>query len=161
MSAWGALVGGLAGTLVLTTMLATASHLRLTRMDIPFLLGTAWTDDRSRARVVGYALHFAAGLVFSLIYYAAFLALGRAGWTLGMLFGVVHALFAGTTLVNVLLPAVHPRMGTSITAANSSPLLEPPGFMLVNYGRATPLVTIVAHLAYGAVVGMFTGTASR
>ena len=161
MSAWGALIGGLAGTLVLTTMLATASHLRLTRMDIPFLLGTAWTDDRSRARVVGYALHFVAGLVFSLVYYAAFLALGRAGWTLGALFGLVHALFAGTTLVNVLLPAVHPRMGTSITAANSSPLLEPPGFMLVNYGRATPLVTIVAHLAYGAVVGVFTGTASR
>jgi hypothetical protein len=161
MSAWGALIGGLAGTLVLTTMLATASHLRLTRMDIPFLLGTAWTDDRSRARVVGYALHFVAGLVFSLVYYAAFLALGRAGWTLGTLFGLVHALFAGTTLVNVLLPAVHPRMGTSITAANSSPLLEPPGFMLVNYGRATPLVTIVAHLAYGAVVGVFTGTASR
>ena len=161
MSAWGALIGGLAGTLVLTTMLATASHLRLTRMDIPFLLGTAWTDDRSRARVVGYALHFVAGLVFALVYYAAFLALGRAGWTLGMLFGFVHALFAGTTLVNVLLPAVHPRMGTSITAADSSPLLEPPGFMLVNYGRATPLVTIVAHLAYGAVVGLFTGTASR
>jgi hypothetical protein len=161
MSAWGALIGGFAGTLVLTTILATASHLRLTRMDIPFLLGTAWTDDRSRARVVGYALHFVAGLVFSLVYYAASLALGRGGWTLGTLFGLVHALFAGTTLVNVLLPAVHPRMGTSITAANSSPLLEPPGFMLVNYGRATPLVTIVAHLAYGAVVGVFTGTASR
>jgi hypothetical protein len=161
MTAWGALIGGFAGTLVLTTMLATASHLRLTRMDIPFLLGTAWTEDRSRARALGYALHFVAGLVFSLFYYVAFLALGRAGWTVGMLFGLVHALFAGTTLVNVLLPAVHPRMGTSITAANSSPLLEPPGFMLVNYGRATPLVTIVAHLAYGAVVGLFTGTASR
>jgi hypothetical protein len=161
MSAWGALTGGFAGTLVLTTMLAGASHLRLTRMDIPFLLGTAWTDDRARARVVGYALHFVAGLVFSLFYYAAFLALGRAGWTVGMLFGLVHALFAGTSLVNVLLPAVHPRMGTSATAADSSPLLEPPGFMLVNYGRATPVVTIVAHLAYGAVVGVFTGTASR
>ena len=161
MSIWGALVGGFAGTLVLTMTLAAASQLRLSRMDIPFLLGTAWTDDRSRARVVGYALHFLAGLVFSLAYYAAFLALGRAGWALGMLFGLVHGLFAGTTLVNVLLPAIHPRMGTSFSAANSSPLLEPPGFMLVNYGRATPVVTILAHLAYGAIVGMFTGASSR
>lgn len=159
MNAWGALVGGFAGTLVLTITLAAASQLRLTRMDIPFLLGTAWTDDRSRARVVGYAAHFVAGLAFSLVYHAAFLALGRAGWGLGMVFGLVHALFAGTTLVNVLLPAVHPRMGTSMSAANSSPLLEPPGFMLLNYGRATPIVTILAHLAYGAIVGLFTGAA--
>lgn len=161
MSAWSALVGGLAGTLVLTTALAAASQLRLTRMDIPFLLGTACTDDRSRARMIGYAFHFVAGLVFALAYYAAFAALGRAGWVLGMLFGLVHALFAGTTLVNVLLPAVHPRMGTPFSAANSSPLLEAPGFMLLNYGRATPAVTILAHLAYGAIVGWFIGATPR
>ena len=160
MSAWGVLAGGFAGTLVLTTALAAASHLKLTRMDLPFLLGTAYTDDRTRARVVGYALHFVAGLVFALVYYAAFLALGRAGWALGLVFGLVHALFAGTALVNVLLPAVHPRMGTPMSAADSSPLLEAPGFMLMNYGRATPVVTILAHLAYGAIVGWFIGAAA-
>ena len=47
MSAWGVLVGGFAGTLVLTIVLAASSQLGLTRMDLPFLLGTAWTDDRS------------------------------------------------------------------------------------------------------------------
>jgi hypothetical protein len=156
MSIGGALVGGFAGTLVLTATLAAVNHLRLTRMDIPFLLGTAFTQDRSRARVIGYALHFVAGLVFALVYYALFAALGRAGWRLGMLFGLVQALFAGTALVNVLLPAVHPRMGTPDSAANSSPLLEAPGFMLLNYGRATPAVSILAHLAYGAIVGLFT-----
>jgi len=161
MSAWGALFGGFAGTLVLTIMLAAGSQLRLTRMDLPFLLGTAWAEDRARARVAGYALHFLAGLVFAVIYYAAFAVLGRAGWVLGMLFGLVHALFAGTTLVNVLLPAVHPRMGTSMSAASSSPLLEPPGFMLMNYGPATPILTVLAHLAYGAIVGAFTAATPR
>jgi hypothetical protein len=155
MTGWSALVGGAAGTLVLTTVIGAASQLRMTRMDIPFLLGTAFTTDRSRARVVGYALHMGAGLVFALLYFAAFTALGRAGWALGMLFGLFHGLFAGTTLVNVLLPVVHPRMGTGDTAATSSPLLEPPGFMLLNYGRATPVVTLLAHLAYGATVGAF------
>jgi hypothetical protein len=155
VSVWGALAGGIAGTLVLTTALSAGSQLRLTRMDIPFLLGTALTDDRSRAKLVGYVLHFTAGLVFALIYYAGFLALGRAGWEVGLIFGLAHALFAGTTLVNVLLPVVHPRMGTPSSAADSSPLLEPPGFMLLNYGRTTPIVTILAHLAYGAIVGAF------
>jgi len=159
VSIWSALAGGFAGTLVLTTALAAASHLRLTRMDIPFLLGTAFSDDRSRARMIGYSLHFVAGLAFALVYYIAFMALGRAGWALGMLFGLVHALFAGTTLVNVLLPTVHPRMGTPVSAADSSPLLEAPGFMLLNYGRATPTVTILAHLAYGAIVGWFIAAA--
>lgn len=159
MSVWGALAGGFVGTLVLTTALAAGSQLRLTRMDIPFLLGTAFTEDRARARVVGYALHFVAGLIFSLFYYAGFVVLGQAGWPLGLVFGLVHALFAGTTLVNVLLPVVHPRMGTLESAADSSPLLEAPGFMLLNYGRTTPILTVLAHLAYGAIVGAFVASA--
>ena len=62
---WGAVVGGLVGTLVLTTMLRAASELGLTRMDIPFLLGTAVTENRVRAKAVGYVLHFVFGLLFA------------------------------------------------------------------------------------------------
>ncbi len=149
------LVGGFVGTLVLTTILRAASEFRLTRMDLPFLLGTAVTDDRTRAKAIGYLLHFVAGLVFAVIYHATFQALDRAGPALGALFGVLHALFAGTALVNVLLPVVHPRMGSSLTNATSTPLLEPPGFMMRNYGTSTPLVSIAAHVAYGAIVGAF------
>lgn len=157
MSVVAALAGGFAGTLVLTIALAAASALHLTRMDIPFLLGTAFTANRARARVLGYVLHFVAGLVFALIYFALFVTLGRAGWALGAGFGFAHALFAGTALVNILLPAIHPRMGTPFSAADAAPLLESPGFMLLNYGRGTPLVTVLAHLAYGAIVGAFVG----
>lgn len=157
MSLASALAGGFAGTLVLTTALTTATALHLTRMDIPFLLGTAFTINRTRARVLGYLLHFVAGLLFALVYLALFRALGQAGWRMGTAFGFVHALFAGTALVNVLLPAIHPRMGTPMSAADSAPLLEPPGFMLLNYGRGTPVVTVIGHLAYGAIVGAFVG----
>lgn len=156
---WGAVVGGLAGTLVLTTMLRAASELGLTRMDIPFLLGTAVTADRVRAKAIGYALHFGFGLVFALAYSAVFRVIGASGFLLGALFGVVHALFAGSALVNILLPAVHPRVGTGFTAAGSAPLLEPPGFLLLNYGRQTPVATVLAHVAYGAIVGGFTSLA--
>jgi len=106
-------------------------------------------------------VHFVAGLIFALFYYAGFLVLGLAGWWLGAVFGFIHALFAGTTLVNVLLPMVHPRMGSPENAADSSPLLEASGFMLLNYGRTTPILTVAAHLAYGAIVGAFVGASAR
>ena len=156
---WGALLGGLLGTVVLTTMLRAASELGWTRMDLPFLLGTAVTTDRVRAKAVGYALHFVFGIVFALGYYAVFVVIGHSGFAIGALLGLVHALFAGTALVSVLLPVVHPRMGTGFDAAGSAPLLEPPGFMLRNYGRQTPLATIASHIAYGAIVGGFSSLA--
>jgi hypothetical protein len=152
---WGAVVGGLAGTLVLTTMLRAASELGLTRMDIPFLLGTAVTEDRVRAKAAGYALHFVFGLLFALAYWVVFVVIDESGILLGAVLGLVHALFAAIALVNVLLPVVHPRMGTGFDAAGSAPLLEPPGFLLLNYGRQTPLVTVIAHVVYGAIVGGF------
>ncbi len=84
----------------------------------------------------------------------------RGGFLLGALFGLVHALFAATALVNILLPVVHRRDGNGLTAAGSAPLLEPPGFLLLNYGKQTPTVTILAHVAYGAIVGGFTSMAA-
>ena len=156
---WGAIVGGLAGTVALTTMLRAASELGLTRMDLPFLLGTAVTADRVRAKAVGYALHFVFGLVFALGYYVIFLVVGRSGFLIGATLGLLHALFASTALVNVLLPVVHPRMGSGFDAAGSAPLLEPPGFMLRNYGRQTGLVTVLSHVVYGAIVGGFASLA--
>jgi hypothetical protein len=152
---WGALVGGLIGTVVLTSGLRIAQELGWTRMDLPLLLGTAFTDNRSRASVVGYVLHFFNGLVFALVYYGIFRAVDHAGWGFGAALGVVHAAFSGGALVTVLLPAVHPRMGTPWSDAEETPLLEPPGFMLVNYGRRTALWTLVVHIAYGAIVGGF------
>jgi hypothetical protein len=155
MSVSGALAGGFVGTLVLTTALRTANELGLTRVDLPFLLGTAVTGDRTRAKAVGYLLHLAAGEMFALIYYAIFIAIDTSGWLLGALLGLLHGIVSATALVNILLPAVHPRMGSTLSAANSNPVLEPPGFLLRNYGRGTPIATLVAHVAYGAIVGGF------
>jgi len=159
MSIWAALAGGFVGTLVFTTIMRAASELRLTRMDLPFLLGTALTTDRPRAKTLGYLAHFAFGLLFALGYYALFVAINRDGWLIGALFGLLHGLFAGTALVNILLPTVHPHMGTDLSAAGDTPRLEPPGFLLRNYGRATPIVTLLAHVAYGAIVGGFVALA--
>jgi hypothetical protein len=159
MSVSGALAGGFVGTLVLTTALRTANELGLTRVDLPFLLGTALTGDRARAKAVGYLLHLVAGEMFALIYYAIFSAIDTSGWALGALLGLLHGIVSATALVNVLLPTLHPRMGSTLSATDSHPLLEPPGFLLRNYGRGTPIVTLLAHVAYGAIVGGFASMA--
>lgn len=153
MMVWGAVAGGFAGTLVLTTVLRSASEMSLTRIDLPFLLGTALTSDRNRAKALGYLLHFVVGQLFAFGYLGLFVAIGHSGWILGGVFGLAHGLFSITALVNVLLPVVHPRMGSTYTSAGSSPLLEPPGFMMRNYGAHTPEITLAAHIAYGALVG--------
>ena len=94
MSVWGALVGGLVGTLVLTSLLRAASELGQTRMDIPFLLGTAVTEDRVRAKAIGYGIHVLFGLVFALGYWAVFSVLDESGWLVGAMLGLLHGLFA-------------------------------------------------------------------
>ena len=155
MTLWGALAGGFVGTIVLTSGLRVAQELGWTRMDIPLLLGTVFTDDRDRATVIGVAVHFLNGLLFALGYYAIFSAVDQAGWLFGAALGVVHAALAGGVLVTLLLPAVHPRMGTPWSDSEETPLLEPPGFLLVNYGRRTALWTLIGHVAFGAIVGGF------
>jgi hypothetical protein len=157
---WGVLAGGFVGTLVLTTALRTANELSLTRIDLPFLLGTAVTRDRARAKALGYLMHFAAGELFALVYYALFTAIDTSGWLLGALLGLLHGVVSATALVNILLPVVHPRMGSPLSAADSSPLIEPPGFLMRNYGRGTPIATLLSHVAYGAIVGGFAALAS-
>ena len=154
MSAFGsALAGGFIGTLVLTTIVRAAAEMGLTRMDLAFLLGTIVTENRRKAKAIGYVLHFLLGLVFALMYVEFFELMGRSSWWVGALLGALQAVFTATVLVNELLPVVHPRMATTDSAANHYALIEPPGFLMRNYGRNTFLVTLGAHIAYGAIIG--------
>jgi hypothetical protein len=149
-----ALAGGIIGTLAMTTIIKAASELGLTRMDLALLLGTTVTENRRKARAVGYLFYFVIGAGFSEAYGALFAIIGRSSWQLGALLGALHAVFIATVLVSVLLPVVHPRMATPDTAANEITLIEPPGFLMLNYGRNTFLVTLAAHIVYGALVGL-------
>jgi len=149
-----ALAGGFIGTLVLSTIIRAASEFGWTRMDLAFLLGTTVTVNRRKAKAWGYVFHFGLGLVFACAYGAFFEIIGRSTWQLGALLGALHAVFVATVLVNVVLPVIHPRIGTPETGANEIAFIEPPGFLMLNYGRNTFLITLVAHIAYGAIVGL-------
>jgi hypothetical protein len=152
VGAW--LLWGFVGTVVLTTSLAVAHGLKLTRMSIPFLLGTMVTADRDRAKIWGFALHFMNGWLFALVYVAAFEAWGAAGPLRGALIGLVHAAFVLCATMPVL-PAMHPRMASEAQGPTPLRMLEPPGFCALHYGAATPITVGAAHLVYGAVLGAF------
>ena len=61
--------------------------------------------------------------------------------------------------------APHAIHGTAVDGAwqvvastSSTAVLEPPGLFALNYGTATPLVAVGAHVIYGAVLGLFLGS---
>lgn len=148
------LLWGFVATLLLTTTMAGSVALGLSRMSIPFMLGTMITPDRNRAPLYGFVGHLANGWAFAFLYAVAFESLGRATWWLGSAIGVVHALVVLVALMPVL-PGLHPRMASEHHGPEPTRALEPPGFMALHYGRRTPLVSLLAHVIYGAVLGTF------
>ena len=149
-----AIAGGFIGTLVFSTVVKAASEMALTRMDLALLLGTTVTDNRRKARAIGFVFHLLLGVVFAVVYAQFFRIIGHDAWWLGAVGGAVHAIFTATVLVNMLLPIVHPRMATTETAADETTLIEPPGFLMLNYGRSTFFVSLAAHIAYGITVAL-------
>lgn len=154
MNVWYAILWGFAGTVLLTSIMSGCRGLGLTRMDLPFMLGAMFTPNRDKAKWLGFFIHVLNGWIFAFIYGAAFLASGISHWWFGAAIGLVHAMFV--LLVGMrLLPGVHPRMADELRGPDPTRQLEPPGYMALNYGRGTPITTILAHLVYGGVLGMF------
>lgn len=151
-SSW--LLWGFASTVVLTSILSASQGLGITRMNLPYLLGTIFTPNRDRAKLLGTVVHFANGWLFSLIYVGAFHAWDQASWWLGALVGMVHAIFVLTVLM-ALLPALHPRMANEQQGPSVVRQLEPPGFLALHYGVRTPVSVVLSHLLFGGILGFF------
>jgi len=145
---------GFVATVILTGIMVAGQLLGLSRMDLPFILGTIMVEDPDRARVVGFLIHLANGQVFALLYAGAFALVGWASWWLGAVFGLVHGLAALTVIVP-LLPGIHPRMASERSGPELRTVIEPPGPFGLNYGRETFAFVLVAHVAYGALLGGF------
>jgi uncharacterized membrane protein YagU involved in acid resistance len=145
---------GFAATLILTTVMTVSKHIGITRMDLPFILGTMFTGNRNKAPWVGFLAHLVMGWVFAFIYGAAFETSGLANWWFGAMIGLVHAgivLSVGLQVLN----SIHPRMARPFQGPTPTRQLEPPGFLALHYGKGTPIVTFIAHLIYGVVLGLF------
>lgn len=149
-----AVLWGLVATLVMTTFMAASVALGQSRMSLPFMLGTMVTPDRNRAPFYGFLIHLSNGWIFAFFYVAVFEAMGRADWLLGMAVGLGHAVVV-LVAVMPMLPGLHPRMASEHQGPEPTRALEPPGFMALHYGRRTPVLSVLAHLVYGVILGSF------
>ena len=148
------LLWGFVATIAMTTIMAGGHGLGLTRVSLPFLLGTVLTANRDRALVVGVAVHIVNGWMFAFLYAVIFESIGWTTWWLGAGVAFAHVLFV-LAVGMPLLPGLHPRMVSEYYGPTPNRRLQPPGFMALNYGRQTPMVTTAAHLLYGAIIGGF------
>jgi hypothetical protein len=145
---------GLVATLAQAVVDTTSVGLRLTRMSLPLMLGTLWTANRSKGKIIGFFSHLITGLIFTLFYVAAFHFLQQQSWWLGGLIGLAQAIFVLTVGMQ-FLPAFHPRMASEHDGPTAMRQLEPPGFLALNYGRGTPVSIAVSHVIFGIVIGAF------
>jgi uncharacterized membrane protein YagU involved in acid resistance len=146
-------VFGLIATAGLTALMMIAQVVGLTRMDLPLMLGTIATADPDRARVVGFFAHLGFGQLFALGYALVFTVVDSATVWLGAALGLLHGVIALAVLVP-LLPGVNPRMASSRAGPSATAALEPPGMFALNYGVQTPLVALIGHVAFGALLGL-------
>ena len=138
----------------MAVVFACAQALGWTRLDIPFILGTAFTADRDRAKLIGHALNLCAAVPFGALYVLFFEVHGHSGLFYGSGIGLIHGLFILMVLIP-LMPGLHPRMVSDNRGPDPTRLLQPPGFFAVNYGRNTPWVTLAAHVVFDAILGTF------
>src|SRR5436305_13836787 len=90
-SSW--LLWGFASTVVLTSILPGSQRIGMTRMNIPYMLGTIYTPSRDRAKFIGSFFHFTNGWLFSLLYVVAFQIIGTSSCCFGALIVRVQARF--------------------------------------------------------------------
>lgn len=142
---------GLIATIAMTCILQASQGLGFSRLSLPLLVGTCFTENRSRAMVLGFILYTLGGWIFAFLYFLLFASVEIHTYWFGALTGALH----GAALLLIappLAPFVHPRMASEYHGATSIRQLEPPGFLAMNYGYGTPLTTLLAQTIYGATL---------
>ena len=147
-------VWGFIAIVAMTTILEGSQGLGYSRMSLPFLVGTFFTEQRRWAYIVGFTVYVIGGWLFALLYFFLFASVGIYTWWFGALAGLLHGLFLLVCGLP-LLPFIHPRMASEYHGAMEIRQLEPPGFLALNYGYGTPFTTLLGQLVYGLTLGAF------
>lgn len=144
---WGsAIFWGVAATVVMTLLMSAAKATGMTKMDLLNLLGSVvMRPNTGGARALGGAIHLMNGALLGIGFaFAAALFDVEATWWSGLLWGGllwVCAMWMMTS-IGALHPAV--RRGE----------IRDPGGAAKNFGRMTPVGSLVGHLVFGLVLGL-------
>ncbi len=150
-----ALLGGLAGTVLLTALLRLAAALGVTVVDLPWLLGRVFSSDASTSFDVGHAVFVVTG-VFVLPLLLALLwpfAPGdrftfRGSLLKGALWGLVLFAFTG-----VLLPVL------GLFARSPSGGISEPGPFALAFGLRGPAQLLLGTQLYSLTAALVAGMA--
>lgn len=139
-------------TVVFTVLESGSQAVRLTRMSMPYLLGSTLSPSRDRARALGIGMHLAMGQAMALAYLWIFHVVRSGTVRTGLLLGTMHGLFMVLVAIPAM-PAWHPRMASDEQGPTATRQLEPPGRLALNYGWGTPVSILLSHMAFGALLG--------
>lgn len=147
MNAVGAIVAGLAGTVVMSLVMAMAPLMGMPKMDIVGMLGSMFSKEGNTA--LGWVMHVMMGIVFAIVYAVLWsFKIGAATLVFGLVFGIVHWLIVG------LMMAVVPMMHAGIKAGT----VQAPGvYMISNGGIMAFMGGLIGHAIYGLVVALVYG----
>ena len=143
----GAVVAGIAGTIIMTMIMVVAPKMGMPKMDIVGLLGSMFKKEV--VKPLGLALHFMMGIIFAVIYALLWSkGIGRASVGYGALFGTVHWLIVGLIMGMISMLHAGIKAGT----------VKAPGVYMTNNGGAKGFMGgLVGHIVYGLSVALTYG----
>jgi hypothetical protein len=139
-----AIIAGLAGTVVMSIIMALAPRMGMPEMDIVGMLSSMFGVPPNR--MLGWIMHLMMGVVFAILYALLWnLSIGIPGTSSGALFGAVHWIASG--IIMGLVPMVH-------VGVKSGEVISPGVFMMNNDGVMAFMGGLIGHIAFGLVVGL-------
>lgn len=141
----GAIVWGIVATVAFTAFSMMGSRMGMTRMDLLELLGSIFVSPGTPAsKATGLIVHSMNGAVLAIAWaYGAALLDAPANWWTGAVWGVV--LWVLALLMLTSMGAVHPAIRRG--------QVQDPGPAATNFGKLTPVASLLGHLVYGVVLG--------
>ena len=142
----GAIIAGLAGTVVFSMLMMLGPMMGMPKMEIWAMLGSMFNPKGNLT--LGWILHLMMGAIFGIIYaYLWSIGVGSVTLLSGAIFGLVHFLIIG--LMMGLMPMLHAGMKSGDVTS--------PGFFMLNAGIMGFMGGLLLHIIFGIIVAWVYG----
>jgi hypothetical protein len=142
----GAIAWGIVATIAFALFSMMGKKMGMTRMDLLDLLGSMFVEPgTSKSKMLGGLMHMMNGALLAIAWaYGVALLNLPANWLTGLGWGVILWMLA--LLMMTTMGSVHPAIKRGEQ--------EDPGTAAMNFGKMTPMGSLMGHLVYGLVLGL-------
>lgn len=138
-----AMIGGLVGTTLMTSMMLFGRQLKLPAIDAHGILG--YVLHAERANGLGYVMHWLMGAVFAIGYALVFRLIPGNTLALGVILGIIHWLIVGWMFA--LAPLIHAGMKAGTVEQTGA-------YMLKSLGFVGFIAGMIGHIVFGLAVAL-------